>query len=65
VITGKVQHVRVFSTLEEIAEGRRQTIEALCDILHARTDTTIEAVGRWERNSWSDKFCNRASGSRA
>jgi hypothetical protein len=37
----------ILSTLEEIAEGRRQTMEALCDILQARGDTPIEVVGRW------------------
>jgi hypothetical protein len=37
----------VLSTLEEIAEGRRQTMEALRDILQARGDTPIEVVGRW------------------
>jgi hypothetical protein len=37
----------ILSTLEEIAEGRRQTMEALCDILQARGDTPFEVVGRW------------------
>jgi len=37
----------ILSTLDEIAEGRRQTMEALCDILQTRGDTPIEVVGRW------------------
>jgi hypothetical protein len=32
---------------EEIAEGRRQTVEALCDILHKTGKTPVELVGRW------------------
>lgn len=37
----------ILSTLEEIAEGRKQTMEALCDILQSRGDTPFEVVGRW------------------
>jgi len=34
-------------TPDEIAEGRRQTLEALQDILHRKGKSAIEVVGRW------------------
>jgi hypothetical protein len=37
----------VLATHQEIAEGRRQTMAALCDILETRGNTPIEVVGRW------------------
>jgi hypothetical protein len=35
------------TTPEEIAEGRKRTIEALSDILHKTGKTPVELVGRW------------------
>jgi len=32
---------------EEIAEGRKQTLEALCDILHKKGESPIAVVGRF------------------
>jgi len=35
------------STPDEIDEGREQTLDALCDILHKRGNSPIAVVGRW------------------
>lgn len=39
----------ILSNLAEIAEGRRQTMDALCDILQTRGDTPFDVIGRGGR----------------
>jgi hypothetical protein len=39
----------ILTSLEEIAEGRRQTMEALCDILEKKGEAPIDVVGHYGR----------------